>query len=198
MGHVALERIGRLSDEDVVAHLVQVRGIGVWTAEMFLISNLGRLDVWPVGDLGVRAGYARAWQLGGVPRPKGLMEMGELYRPYRTVVAWYCWQCHGRAVTGLRSAGTTGDVEQSTGGRRRSHRRPRSKTSWLARDGARYPLTLRTYCSAAALTSVVGDGLLAPESDDAPAHDDYLPLDGVLDTMPHAHDPSLRRPGPRP
>ena len=85
--------MARLSDEDVVAHLVQVRGIGVWTAEMFLISNLGRLDVWPVGDLGVRAGYASAWQLEDVPAPKSLMEMGELYRPYRTVVAWYCWRC---------------------------------------------------------------------------------------------------------
>jgi DNA-3-methyladenine glycosylase II len=91
-GDVALDRMARLSDEDVVAHLVQVRGIGVWTAEMFLISNLGRLDVWPVGDLGVRAGYASAWQLEGVPNPKSLMEMGELYRPYRTVVAWYCWR----------------------------------------------------------------------------------------------------------
>ena len=91
-GHVALERIARLTDEDVVAHLVQVRGIGVWTAEMFLISNLGRPDVWPVGDLGVRGGYAKAWQLDSVPTPKGLMELGERYRPFRTVVAMYCWQ----------------------------------------------------------------------------------------------------------
>ncbi len=58
MACVSLERIGRLSDEDVVAHLVQVRGIGRWTAEMFLLATLGRLDVWPVGDYGVRAGFA--------------------------------------------------------------------------------------------------------------------------------------------
>ncbi len=91
-GQVSLERIGRLSDEAVVEHLVQVRGIGVWTAEMFLISNLGRLDVWPVGDLGVRAGFASAWQLDEVPSPKELMELGEAFRPYRTIVAWYCWR----------------------------------------------------------------------------------------------------------
>jgi len=60
-GQVSLDRIGRLSDEDVVDHLVQVRGIGRWTAEMFLLGNLGRLDVWPVGDYGVRAGFASAW-----------------------------------------------------------------------------------------------------------------------------------------
>ncbi len=91
-GEVSLERIGRLSDAAVVEHLVQVRGIGVWTAEMFLISNLGRLDVWPVGDLGVRAGFASAWQLDEVPSPKDLLVLGEAFRPYRTIVAWYCWR----------------------------------------------------------------------------------------------------------
>ena len=91
-GHVSLERIGRLSDEDVVAHLVQVRGIGRWTAEMFLLGTLGRLDVWPVGDYGVRAGYAAAWALPEVPAPAVLAEHGERFRPYRSIVAWYCWR----------------------------------------------------------------------------------------------------------
>ncbi|HVC70930.1 MAG TPA: hypothetical protein VNC61_11810 [Acidimicrobiales bacterium] len=91
-GQVALERIGRLSDDDVVDHLVQVRGIGRWTAEMFLLGTLGRLDVWPVGDYGVRAGFASAWGLPEIPTPAALTGHGESYRPYRSVVAWYCWQ----------------------------------------------------------------------------------------------------------
>jgi 3-methyladenine DNA glycosylase/8-oxoguanine DNA glycosylase len=89
---VSLDRIGRLSDEDVVAHLIQVRGIGRWTAEMFLLGTLGRLDVWPVGDYGVRAGFASAWGLPEIPAPDALLEHGEAFRPYRSVVAWYCWQ----------------------------------------------------------------------------------------------------------
>jgi DNA-3-methyladenine glycosylase II len=91
-GQVSLERIGRMSDEDVVDHLVQVRGIGRWTAEMFLLGTLGRLDVWPVGDYGVRAGFASAWGLPEIPTPALLMAAGERYRPYRSVVAWYCWR----------------------------------------------------------------------------------------------------------
>jgi 3-methyladenine DNA glycosylase/8-oxoguanine DNA glycosylase len=91
-GSVSLERIGRLSDEDVVDHLVQVRGIGRWTAEMFLLGTLGRLDVWPVGDYGVRAGFASAWGLPEIPAPAILLDHGEAFRPYRSIVAWYCWQ----------------------------------------------------------------------------------------------------------
>jgi 3-methyladenine DNA glycosylase/8-oxoguanine DNA glycosylase len=91
-GQISLERIGRLSDEEVVEHLVQVRGIGQWTAEMFLLGTLGRTDIWPVGDLGVRAGFAHIWKLPEVPTPKELMALGDPYRPYRSVVAWYCWR----------------------------------------------------------------------------------------------------------
>jgi 3-methyladenine DNA glycosylase/8-oxoguanine DNA glycosylase len=91
-GALRLDRIGRLRDEEIVAELVTVRGIGPWTAEMFLIFTLGRLDVWPVGDYGVRAGYARAYELGELPTPKELSVLGDRFRPYRTVAAWYCWQ----------------------------------------------------------------------------------------------------------
>ncbi len=91
-GQIALDRIGRLSDEEVVAHLTTVRGVGPWTAQMFLMSTLGRLDVWPVGDYGVRAGFALAWGLDDVPSPKDLLGMGEPFRPYRSLVAWYCWR----------------------------------------------------------------------------------------------------------
>jgi 3-methyladenine DNA glycosylase/8-oxoguanine DNA glycosylase len=91
-GEVALERMGRLSDDDVVAHLTVVRGIGPWTAQMFLMNALGRLDVWPTGDYGVRAGFARAWGMEALPGPKDLHGLGEPFRPFRSVVAWYCWR----------------------------------------------------------------------------------------------------------
>jgi len=91
-GLVPLERIGRLGDEEVIDHLVQIRGIGRWSAEMFLLGTLRRLDVWPVGDYGVRAGFATAWGLPEVPAPASLHPLGEQFRPYRSVVAWYCWR----------------------------------------------------------------------------------------------------------
>jgi 3-methyladenine DNA glycosylase/8-oxoguanine DNA glycosylase len=91
-GDVRLDRIGRLDDGDVVDHLVQVRGIGPWTAQMFLMFTLRRPDVWPTGDLGVRAGYAKAYGLPELPSPLDLDAFGERYRPYRSVAAWYCWR----------------------------------------------------------------------------------------------------------
>jgi 3-methyladenine DNA glycosylase/8-oxoguanine DNA glycosylase len=91
-GTVRLHRIGRLRDEDIITALSAVRGIGRWTAEMFLIFQLRRLDVWPVGDYGVRKGYALAYGLPNLPTPKELEAFGERFRPYRTVAAWYCWK----------------------------------------------------------------------------------------------------------
>ena len=91
-GTVPLDRIGRLTDEEVVTRLSGVRGIGRWTAEMFLMFQLRRLDVWPVGDYGVRQGYALAYGLRKLPTPKQLEVEGERFRPYRTAAAWYCWQ----------------------------------------------------------------------------------------------------------
>ena len=91
-GTVPLQRISRLDDQAIIERLVTVRGIGRWTAEMFLLFQLGRMDVWPVDDLGVREG----WRLiqGDVerPTPKALQAEGERYRPIRSVAAWYCWQ----------------------------------------------------------------------------------------------------------
>ena len=83
--------LARESDDEIIARLSAVRGIGTWTAEMFLIFQLRRLDVWPVGDLGVRRGYGLAWQ---VPEPtaRELKPLGDPFRPYRTVAAWYCWR----------------------------------------------------------------------------------------------------------
>jgi DNA-3-methyladenine glycosylase II len=92
-GTVVLDpsRLRAESDDEVVARLSTVRGIGKWTAEMFLMFQLRRLDVWPTGDLGVRKGFGLAW---GIPTPtaKELEPLGEPYRPYRSVVAWYCWR----------------------------------------------------------------------------------------------------------
>jgi DNA-3-methyladenine glycosylase II len=78
-------------DDEVVARLAGVRGIGTWTAQMFLIFQLRRLDVWPTGDLGVRKGFGLAWGM-PTPTPKQLEALGDPYRPYRSVVAWYCWR----------------------------------------------------------------------------------------------------------
>ena len=83
--------LARESDADIVARLTTVRGIGKWSAEIFLMFQLRRLDVWPTGDLGVRKGYGLAWQI-PTPTPKQLDLLGEPYHPYRTVVAWYCWR----------------------------------------------------------------------------------------------------------
>ena len=91
-GTVPLEWIEKLADDEIVDRLCQVRGIGRWTAEMFLIFQLGRPDVWPVDDLGVRRGYAVIHGLPEWPKPKQLQALGEVYRPYRTAAAWYCWR----------------------------------------------------------------------------------------------------------
>jgi 3-methyladenine DNA glycosylase/8-oxoguanine DNA glycosylase len=121
-GRVSLQRIGRLSDDEVVEHLIQVRGVGRWTAEMFLLFTLRRMDVWPVGDLGVRNGFAIAWGLPEVPDPKVLMELGEPFRPYRSVVAWYCW----RAADGAKksAAAANGAAAVAAGG---ATKEPRKK-----------------------------------------------------------------------
>jgi len=78
-------------DDEIVVMLAEVRGIGAWTAQMFLMFQLRRLDVWPTGDLGVRKGFALAWAI-PTPTPKQLEALGDPYRPYRSVVAWYCWR----------------------------------------------------------------------------------------------------------
>ena len=91
-GELPLHDVHDIGDEELIERLSAVPGIGRWTAEMFLIFQLGRLDVWPVGDLGVRKGYATAWGLPDMPTPKELTAYGETFRPYRSVAAWYCWR----------------------------------------------------------------------------------------------------------
>ena len=88
---LAPRRLSHLADEEVIARLSTVRGIGPWTAQMFLMFRLRRLDVWPVGDFGVRQGYGLAWRV-PMPTARELEPLGDPFRPYRTVVAWYCWR----------------------------------------------------------------------------------------------------------
>ncbi len=104
-GTVVLDtrRLARESDDEVVVRLTTVRGIGRWSAEMFLMFQLRRPDIWPTGDLGVRKGFGLAWGI-AMPTPKALDALGEPYRPYRSVVAWYCW----RAVQLYAGAASTG------------------------------------------------------------------------------------------
>lgn len=91
-GTVPLHDVDSLTDDDLVARLVQVRGIGRWTAEMFLMFQLGRLDVWPVDDYGVRKGWALAHKLKEPPAPRALQAEGDRFRPYRSIAALYCWR----------------------------------------------------------------------------------------------------------
>jgi 3-methyladenine DNA glycosylase/8-oxoguanine DNA glycosylase len=82
----------RMTDDEIVARLTAVRGIGRWTVEMFLLFDLGRPDVWPVDDYGVRKGFAKTFGRRKLPTPKQLMKFGEKWRPYRSVAAWYFWR----------------------------------------------------------------------------------------------------------
>ena len=92
-----LEQAEKLSDEELVKRLVSVRGIGAWTVEMFLIFRLGRPDVLPIHDLGVRKGWAISYGKKHMPTPKELLAFGERWRPYRTVASWYMWRACQRA-----------------------------------------------------------------------------------------------------
>lgn len=94
-GRVRLEMMGSMDDDDVIDMLVQVRGIGVWTAQMVLLFDLRRIDVWPTGDLGVRTGFANAFALPELPTPAELRDLGEPFAPYRSVLAWWCWRATG-------------------------------------------------------------------------------------------------------
>jgi 3-methyladenine DNA glycosylase/8-oxoguanine DNA glycosylase len=84
--------LGRMDDEEIIERLTQVRGIGRWTVEMLLLFELGRLDVWPVADYGVQKGYAKTFRKRKLPTAKEFQKIGEKWRPYRSVAAWYFWR----------------------------------------------------------------------------------------------------------
>ncbi len=84
--------IRELTDAEIIERLTVVRGVGPWTVEMLLIFHLGRPDVWPVTDYGVRKGFARIYGRPELPAPKELLAFGEKWRPHRTIAAWYFWR----------------------------------------------------------------------------------------------------------
>ena len=90
-GSLPLLALDAMTDEDVIVALTQVKGIGRWTAEMFLIFRLQRPDVLPVGDLGIVRAVQRAYKLRKAPSPDRLTRIGEAWRPYRSVACWYLW-----------------------------------------------------------------------------------------------------------
>jgi 3-methyladenine DNA glycosylase/8-oxoguanine DNA glycosylase len=92
-----MEEAQKLSDEELVERLVSVRGIGAWTVEMFLIFRLGRPDVLPIHDLGVKKGWSVTYGKKRMPKPKELLAFGERWRPYRTLASWYMWRAFERA-----------------------------------------------------------------------------------------------------
>jgi DNA-3-methyladenine glycosylase II len=82
----------RMTDEEIIERLTKVRGIGRWTVEMLLLFELGRLDVWPVADYGVQKGFAKTFGRRKLPTPKQFQKIGEKWRPYRSIAAWYFWR----------------------------------------------------------------------------------------------------------
>jgi DNA-3-methyladenine glycosylase II len=94
-GSLPVDSLNELSDEDVIQRLTNVKGIGRWTAEMFLMFRLHRPDVLPVGDLGIVKAVQRAYGLRKIPRPERLTKIGEPWRPYRSVACWYLWASLG-------------------------------------------------------------------------------------------------------
>ncbi len=87
----------KLDDDEIVERLTAVRGVGRWTVEMFLIFTLGRPDVLPVDDYGVKKGFAQTFGRRVLPKPKELAEHGERWRPYRSVASWYLWRANDAA-----------------------------------------------------------------------------------------------------
>lgn len=89
---INFSRLNSLDDHSIREKLVSLWGIGPWTVDMYMIFQLGRLDIWPTGDLGVRRGWEKIYKLKEEITPPQLEKKGEKFRPYRSVVAWYCWR----------------------------------------------------------------------------------------------------------
>jgi DNA-3-methyladenine glycosylase II len=111
-----------LSDEELVKRLTSVRGIGAWTVEMFLIFRLGRPDVLPIHDLGVKKGWSITYGKKHMPTPKQLLAFGERWRPFRTVASWYMWRaCHQAGAAAMRK------IRTAKTGRRKRNGPPRRR-----------------------------------------------------------------------
>jgi len=91
-GRINLEELPKMNDEEIINKLVNVKGIGRWTSEMFLIFSLGRQDILPVTDLGVRKAIQKVYSLSELPKPNTMMEIANPWRPYRSIATWYLWK----------------------------------------------------------------------------------------------------------
>jgi DNA-3-methyladenine glycosylase II len=116
-----------LSDDELVERLVSVRGIGAWTVEMFLIFRLGRPDVLPIHDLGVKKGWSVAYGKRHMPKPKELLKFGERWRPYRTVASWYMWRAFERAGYKVTNKIRPNPVRKKKSAPARTRRRKQAK-----------------------------------------------------------------------
>jgi DNA-3-methyladenine glycosylase II len=123
-----------MSDDELVERLVSVRGIGAWTVEMFLIFRLGRPDVLPIHDLGVKKGWSVTYGKKHMPKPKELLAFGERWRPYRTVASWYLWRAFERAGYKTTNKIRPAKIRRKrrapakpTKPKRAAHKRPRGK-----------------------------------------------------------------------
>lgn len=119
----SLEDARKIPDEELVARLISVRGIGPWTVEMFLIFRLGRPDVLPIHDYGVQKGWALTYRRKAIPKPKELAKFGERWRPYRTLASWYMWRAvqlagkDARKITKKSVAATNAKKSKKSAGR---------------------------------------------------------------------------------
>ena len=91
-GQIKIKTLSKMNNDEIISQLTKVKGIGRWTAEMFLIFSLGREDVFPVGDLGLRKGLQMAFSLPQLPKPKEVEEIGMRWKPYRSIATWYLWK----------------------------------------------------------------------------------------------------------
>ncbi len=92
VGTVELHKMARMSDEQIIEQLIQIKGIGRWTAQMFLIFSMARMDVLPVDDLGIKNAVQRQYQLDDLPSAMQIEKIAEPWRPYATVASWYLWR----------------------------------------------------------------------------------------------------------
>ncbi|MDQ6872056.1 MAG: DNA-3-methyladenine glycosylase [Gemmatimonadota bacterium] len=104
-GDLPIETLHELTDDEIITALTQVKGIGRWTAQMFMMFRLGRPDVLPDLDLGIQKGIQRAYRLRKLPTPERVLKIGAKWAPYRTVASWYLWRYVDTAVAVPRSSG---------------------------------------------------------------------------------------------
>lgn len=132
------EILHTLADEEIIERLTQVRGIGRWTVEMLLMFRLGRPDVLPIDDYGVRNGFRLAYGLRGLPTPRALAEFGARWAPYRSVAAWYLWRAVDLHKVGKLPAPAT-RIKIAQAGKRKATAKKKGKKTAAGRKGRRAP-----------------------------------------------------------